>query len=109
MTGSGGRWGSNQTRLLNDSIATSYKGPGVRFQGAGRGPEEWIRGPLGGTKGGTWVDITVRYPDGRTIRIQTVSTLADGFTLTPAEEAAAARIRAAFPNDELRLIPKGRP
>ena len=44
-----------------------------------------------------------------TIRVQTISTLADGVTPTAAEAAAAARIRAAFPNDQLWLIPKGRP
>ncbi len=40
------------------------------------------------------------------IIIQTISTLKDGITPTAAERAAAERIRAAFPNDELCLVPK---
>ena len=55
--------------------------------------------------GGTWVDISGTNGT-QTIRIQTVSTLADGVTLTPAEAAAAARINAAFPNDTLILVSK---
>jgi filamentous hemagglutinin len=39
-------------------------------------------------------------------RVQTIDTLADGVTPTQAEAAARDRIRAAFPNDELILIPK---
>lgn len=73
--------------------------------GAGRGPEEWIRGPGGGTSGGTWVDITATNGS-RTVRIQTIDTLADGVTPTAREAAAAERIRKAFPNDELILVPK---
>ena len=73
--------------------------------GAGRSSEEWIPGPGGGTKGGTFVDITAT--DGTsTLRIQTVSTLSDGVTPTATEAAAAARIRTNFPNDELILFPK---
>ena len=69
--------------------------------------EEYIPGLGPNTRGSTFVDITARAADGTTVRIQTVDTLSDGVTLTPREAAAAARIRAAFPNDELRLIPKG--
>jgi hypothetical protein len=58
--------------------------------------------------GGTFVDITGRAADGRTVRIQTIDTLPDGITPTAREAAAAARIRAVFPRDELRLIPKSR-
>lgn len=35
-----------------------------------------------------------------------VSTLADGVTPTATEAAAAARIRAAYPNDQLLIVPK---
>jgi filamentous hemagglutinin len=51
------------------------------------------------------VDITATNGT-QTVRIQTVSTLADGVTLTPFEAAAAARIRAAFPNDGLIVVSK---
>ena len=68
-------------------------------------PEEWIPGSDGGVVGGTWVDVTAKKGT-TTIRIQTISTLSDGVTPKPAEAAAAARIRAAFSNDNLLLIPK---
>jgi filamentous hemagglutinin len=73
--------------------------------GAGRAAEEWFAGPGGGTKGGTFVDITATNGT-QTVRIQTVTTLADGVTPTVSEAAAAARIRARFPNDQLILVSK---
>lgn len=108
--GVGGRWGTAATRLQNFNIARSYEKKGYQLQGGGFGPEEYIPPPpavavKGSTKGGTYVDITARK-NGQTIRIQTVDTLADGVTPTPREAAAAARIRNAFPNDKLLLIPK---
>jgi filamentous hemagglutinin len=57
-------------------------------------------------QGGTYVDVTVRAPNGKTVRIQTVTMKADGKTPIPSEAAAAARIRAAFPKDKLVLVPK---
>jgi hypothetical protein len=102
---SGGRWGGTATRTLNYELAGQLKREGYEIiSGVGKA-EEWIPGPGGGTLGGTFVDITAKKGS-HTIRIQTVTTLADGVTLTEWEEAAAARIRAAFPNDELRLVPK---
>lgn len=73
--------------------------------GAGRASEEWISGPNGGTKGGTWVDITATNGT-QTTRVQTVTTYADGITPIRSETAAADRIRAAFPNDQLILVSK---
>jgi RHS repeat-associated protein len=106
LGGSGGRWGSTQTRLLNHNIASDLEDQGFTVTGgAGRASEEWIPGPGGGTKGGTFVDITATNGE-TTVRVQTVTTLADGVTPTPSEAAAAARIRAAYPNDELRIVPK---
>lgn len=67
--------------------------------GAGRNSEEWIPSPDGGTKGGTWVDITIRNADNTRTRVQTISTRADGETPTPSEAAAVERIRNAFPDD----------
>jgi|GEM_PF-420901 len=106
LSGSGGRWGSSSTRALNDELATGLEAKGFTITGgAGRASEEWFAGPGGGTKGGTFVDITATNGTS-TIRIQTVTTLSDGVTPTPAEAAAAARIRAQFPNDKLILVPK---
>jgi filamentous hemagglutinin len=69
--------------------------------------EEYIPGGGPGTQGGTFVDITAVDPvTGKILRVQTVDTLADGVTPTPREQEAAARIRQAYPNDELILIPK---
>ena len=75
--------------------------------GGGIGPEAFIPGIGPGSKGGTFVDITSQAANGRNVRIQTIDTLANGLP-TPAEAAAAARIRAAFPNDKLILVPKGK-
>jgi len=106
LSGSGGRWGSSRTRLLNDRIATMWEQEGWNVvRGAGRASEEWIAGPNGGLKGGTWVDITLSK-DGVTIRIQTVDTLADGITPIAREIDAAKRIQTKFPKDKLILIPK---
>lgn len=103
---SGGRWGGTPTRLLNDVVATSLEEEGWKVtRGAGRDSEEWIPGPSGGTDGGNWVDITARK-GGQTVRVQTVTTLADGITPTPDEQAAINRIRAEFPNDILIVVPK---
>jgi RHS repeat-associated protein len=105
LNGSGGRWGGTATRLQNDSLATSLEDAGYQVTGgAGRAAEEWIPGAAGGTTGGTFVDLTAT--DGAsTVRVQTISTLSSGAP-TATEAAAAARIQAAFPNDQLMLVPK---
>ncbi|MGD9791107.1 MAG: RHS repeat-associated core domain-containing protein [Phycisphaerales bacterium] len=106
LSGSGGRWGSNSTRALNNKIALELEEQGFSvYGGAGRASEEWIPGVGGAKKGGTFVDISATNGN-TTIRIQTIDTLADGITPTAREAAAAERIRRAFPNDQLRLIPK---
>jgi filamentous hemagglutinin len=98
--------GGTQTRSQNVTIGDALEGSGYKVTGgAGRAPEEAIKGPDGTMKGGTYVDITAKK-DGVTIRIQTVTTLSDGKTPTPAEQTAAARIRQAFPKDKLYLVPK---
>lgn len=107
LTESGGRWGGTATRQQNYAISQELEARGYSFPerpGGGLGPEEYI--PGSGSRGGTYVDITGIAPNGRTVRIQTVTTLADGVTPTASEAAAAARIRAAFPNDKLLLVPK---
>lgn len=106
LSKTGGRWGGRETRLINDNIATQLEDQNFTVtNGAGRAKEQWIPGPGGGTKGGTWVDITATNGNS-TVRVQTVDMMADGVTPTLREQAAAARIRQAFPNDTLILIPK---
>ncbi len=105
----GGRLGNAATRAQNAEIAAELEARGYKIiYGAGE-DEEYIRGGGPGTQGSTFVDITAENKvTGKTLRIQTVDTLADGVTPTPREQEAAARIRQACPNDELILIPKRR-
>jgi hypothetical protein len=99
---SGGRWGGTGVRQLNHRLASELEAEGWTVTGgAGRFSEEFIRGP----KGVAWVDITATKGT-QTVRIQTVTTLADGITLEASEVAKAAKIRAAFPNDKLILVSK---
>ncbi|MER9410020.1 RHS repeat-associated core domain-containing protein [Mesorhizobium sp. M0589] len=109
LTESGGRWGSTTTRQQNYAISQEMGTRSYSFParpGGGIGSEEYIPGSGPGSSGGTYVDITATAPNGRTVRVQTVTTLPDGVTPTPSEAAAAARIRAAFPNDKLLIVPK---
>ena len=102
----GGRLGSPATRAQIAAIRAKLENEDLTVIHGGGLPEEYIPGPVPGTRGGTFVDITaVNNETGVTTRIQTIDTLADG-SPTPREAAAAARIRYAFPNDRLILIPK---
>jgi filamentous hemagglutinin len=104
LAGSGGRWGGSATRAQNVAISEDLEGlDAAIISGGGRGSEEFIRGTNGGR--GTYVDLTARMSDGSTVRVQTVTTMANG-ALTSGEAAAAARIRSAFPDDTLLTIPK---
>jgi hypothetical protein len=102
-----GRLGSPATRAQNAEIAADLRRKGFTItHGGNQRPEEYIRGPGPGTLGGTFVDLTaVNRETGAVMRVQTIDTLSDGRP-TPREAAAADRIRARFPNDELILIPK---
>jgi hypothetical protein len=104
----GGRLGSPPVRAQNAEIAAELKDQGYTItRGGGEAQEEYIAGEGPGTKGSTYVDTTaVNETTGKTVRVQTVDTLADGITPTPREQAAIARIRQKFPNDELWIIPK---
>jgi hypothetical protein len=64
--------------------------------------------PLGGgTKGGSYIDITATHPNYPTLRINTVDVLKNGFTPTRRELSNAARIRTQIGQGEhLLLIPK---
>lgn len=105
----GGRWGNLGTQLQNSRIVAFLKGRGWTIRaGGGMSPEEFIPGPGGGRSGSTYVDITAQKTvngQPRTVRIQTVDTRASGVP-TNRETAAAGRIRTAFPNDHLILVPK---
>jgi RHS repeat-associated protein len=102
--GSGGRWGGNRTRRQNSTIADTFVDAGYKVLGGAYDKEEFIKGSGPGNKGGTFVNLTVT--DGKqVIRVQTVDLTAEG-KLTPAEESAAARIRAKYPNDKLFLVAK---
>jgi RHS repeat-associated protein len=98
----GGRWGNIEVRRLNHSLASELEDEGYKITGAGRSSEEhWGVG----TAEETYVDIKATKAGQKTIRIQTVDTDAGG-RLTSKEAAAAERIKAKFPNDELRLYSK---
>jgi filamentous hemagglutinin len=103
----GGRLGNAATRGQISSIAADLESQGnTIFGGGGKLPEEYIPGPGPGTRGSTYVDISViNNTTGAVTRVQTIDTLARGGP-TARELAAAARIRTAFPNDTLILIPK---
>jgi pyruvate/2-oxoglutarate dehydrogenase complex dihydrolipoamide acyltransferase (E2) component len=103
----GGRLGSPATRAQNAEIAADLKEEGfIITGGGGEAPEEYIRGAGPGTRGSIFVDITaINKETGAVTRVQTIDTLADG-SPTPREAATAARIRAAYPNDTLILVPK---
>lgn len=104
----GGRLGNAATRAQNAEIAAHLDSQGYEITGGGaEAQEEFIEGEGPGTKAGTYVDITaVNKTTGKTVRVQTVDTLADGITPDKREQAAIARIRNKFPNDELWIIPK---
>lgn len=109
--GYGGRWGSKEVRELNHAWASKYENEGWTVShGAGRpsagnprGSEEFFRGPAAGDK--TYVDITLKKGN-ETMRVQTVTTKADGVTLEAWETNAVARIRGQFPQDKLVVVSK---
>lgn len=103
----GGRLGSAATRAQNAAIATKFEKQGYELMGGGgKLKEEYIKGDGPGTRGSTYVDVTVQHRiTGEVVRIQTIDTRADG-TPTSREVAAAARIQSKNPTDPLHLIRK---
>ncbi len=107
----GGRHGSKATRDHVDQVAGELEADGwtVTNRGGKEGFKEEYLPPLdGGRKGGSYPDITATK-DGKTLRVNTVDTKADGVTPTGREARNADRIRSQRPNDELILIPKPKP
>ena len=100
-----GRLGNKATKDQVKEVANEMENRGYEVTGGGgKRPEEHLPGPEGKAKGGSYPDITATK-DGRTVRINTVDTKADG-TPTNREAANAARIRQQTPSDHLLLIPK---
>ncbi|HEX8171499.1 MAG TPA: Ig-like domain-containing protein [Thermoanaerobaculia bacterium] len=104
----GGRLGNAATRQQVHEIAAELQSRGWTITGGGGvAPEEYLR-PISGTgrKGGSYIDITATK-NGRTLRINTVDTYADGVTMTKREANNAARIRTQqAPGEHLVTIPK---
>jgi hypothetical protein len=101
----GGRLGSARTRAHVEAVAEEMESRGWEITGGGgKLPEEYLRGPYG-RLGSSHPDITATK-NGRTLRVNTVDTYADGVTPTARETANAARIRAQTPGDHLLLVPK---
>jgi hypothetical protein len=105
----GGRLGTDLTRAHVANVAAELESRGWTITGGGgRLPEEYLAGPGGKRIGSSFPDITATR-NGRTLRINTVDTYADGFTPTAREAANAARIRSQTPGDHLLLVPKPNP
>ncbi len=102
-----GRLGKPSTRAQIQQIADELESRGWTITGGGgRMKEEYIPGIGGGRKGASFPDLTATK-NGRTLRINTVDTYADGVTLTKREARNEARIRKQQkPGDHLLTIPK---
>ena len=103
----GGRLGSQATRVHVADVATELERRGWTITGGGgRLPEEYLKPLGGGRRGGSYVDITATK-DGRTLRINTIDTLGDNATPTSREIRNAARIRQQQQlGEHLILVPK---
>jgi hypothetical protein len=105
----GGMLGSQRTRQHVAAVAAEMESRGWAItHGGGRFPEEYLPGPGGGRLGSSFVDITA-VKNGRTLRVNTVDTYANGITPTKREAANALRIRSQTPGDHLLLVPKPKP
>lgn len=101
-----GRLGNQATRQHVADVATEMESRGWNItHGGGRFPEEYLPGPGGGRLGSSFPDITATK-NGRTLRVNTIDTRANGITPTTREAANAARIRSQTPGDHLLLVPK---
>ena len=82
----GGRLGNSVTRAQNFDIATELESRGWTITGGGGVlPEEYLPGLGPGTLGANYLDITAKKAN-RTLRINTIDTLADGVTPTLKEQ-----------------------
>jgi hypothetical protein len=93
-----------RVQLLGIALELQTRGWKINW-GGGMFPEEWVANSVGPRRG-AFVDLTATK-SGRTLRVQTIDTLADGVTPTLRESANAALIRANTPpSDHLILVPK---
>lgn len=105
VASTGGRLGSSSTRAHVSGVATQMESRGWTItRGGGRASEEYIPGAGGGTKGSSYPDITATK-GGKTLRVNTIDTRADGVTPTTREAANAQRIRQQT-GEHVLLIPK---
>ncbi|MDR6523070.1 RHS repeat-associated protein [Variovorax paradoxus] len=105
IPGRPGRLGKQSTRDHISSVSCRLEARGWTITGGGgRLPEEYLPGPGGARKGSSYPDITAEK-DGRTLRVNTVDTRADGVTPTTRETTNAERIRQQT-GEHLLLIPK---
>jgi len=102
----GGRLGNQKTRDHVESVATILEQRDFTIiHGGNRFSEEYLPGLGGGRRGSSYPDITATK-NGRTVRINTIDTRADGITPSTREATNARRIRSQTPGDHLLLIPK---
>jgi RHS repeat-associated protein len=94
LTSRSGRLGNSSTRKHIEDVADTMQRRGWKIEkGGGRGrAEEYLPGPGGARKGSSYPDITATK-NGKTLRVNTIDTRADGVTPTTREAANAARIR----------------
>lgn len=105
----GGRLGNVATREQISSISTQLEGRGYTITGGGQRnlAEEFLRPLGGGTRGGSYLDITAIHPTYGKLRINTVDVLKNGITPSARELRNANRIRQQINSGEhLLLIPK---
>lgn len=100
-----GRLGNEATRAHIADVASEMEKRGWKITGGGgRRPEEYLPGPGGSRRGSSYPDITATK-NGKTLRVNTVDTRADGVTLTTREATNAARIRTQT-GEHVLTIPK---
>ncbi len=109
LSNTGGRRGTNETRLLNYEIATRLDSmDGMRVTaGGGIGPEQYIP-PIcstGTTAGCSYPDISGIY-NGQPVYVQTVDLTSAGVP-TQRELDAIDRIQEQVPNSIVIAVPKG--
>ncbi len=99
-----GSLGNPKTQALDKELAGVFKGIGYELIGGAGKSQEYIPGPGGGVTGSCRPDVTLRRGNLK-IRIQTVDVDSKG-KIKQRELDNAEKIRSAFPNDILILIPK---
>jgi hypothetical protein len=107
-TGKGGRLGNQTTRDQNKEIAEELKTRGWSVtHGGGQGKkEEYLPGPNGSRRGSNYPDITATK-NGKTLRINTVDTRANGqMTTREAKNLNSIRQKTSGKGSKTIAIPK---